>query len=99
MIRHRGDASQAGQPAAWLTTILSGYARPILVFDAVAAQVWGKLMVPGPGHPTGKQIAATALVHDVTAVSRDPAIRVSQNQTSCSEMQCCLPASTKSILG
>ena len=99
MIRHRGDASQAGQPEAWLTTILTGYARHILVIDAVAAQVWGKLRVPGPVRATGKQIAATALVHDLTAVSRVPAIHVWQNQTSCSEMQCCLPASTKSILG
>jgi len=51
MIRHRGDASQAGPLEAWLTTILSGHAQHILVFDAVAAQVWGKLRVPGPRVP------------------------------------------------
>jgi len=70
LIRHRGDASQAGLLEAWLTTILADYAQHILGFDAEAAQVWGKLRVSDPARAIDKQIAATALVHDLTVVSR-----------------------------
>ena len=71
LIRHRGDASQAELLEAWLTTIMADYAQHILGFDAEAAQVWGKLRVPDPAHAIDKQIAATALVHDLTVVSRN----------------------------
>ena len=39
----------------------------------VAAQVWGRLRVPNPDHELGKQIAATALVNDLTVVTRHAA--------------------------
>ena len=71
LIRHRGEASQAGLLEAWLTKILADYRQHILGFDAEAAQVWGKLRVPDPAQAIDKQIAATALVHDLTVVSRN----------------------------
>ncbi len=37
------------------------------------AQVWGRLRVPHPENELDKQIAATALVHDLTVVSRNAA--------------------------
>lgn len=35
------------------------------------AQVWGKLRVPYPENPLDKQIAATALIHDLIVVTRN----------------------------
>jgi hypothetical protein len=37
------------------------------------AQVWGRLRVPHPENPLDKQIAATALVCDLTVVTRNTA--------------------------
>ena len=71
LIRHRGDAPQADLLERWLQTILKNYHDNILGFDAEAAQVWGKLRVPNPEHELDKQIAATALVHDLTVVTRN----------------------------
>ena len=46
--------------------------RPsILPFDAGIAQVWGRLPLPHAENPLDKQIAATALVYDLTVVTRN----------------------------
>lgn len=71
LIRHRGDLDQATLLENWLTTILSEFADRILAFDAEAAQVWGRLRVPDPNNALDKQIAAIALVHDMTVVTRN----------------------------
>jgi len=73
LIRLRGDAEQAGLLEDWLSTALDQYADKVLAFDADAAQVWGRLRVPNPEHALDKQIAATALVHDLTVVTRNSA--------------------------
>ena len=72
-IRHRGDRSQAQRLAQWLERLGAGYADSILAFDAETAHVWGRLRVPNPGNPLDKQIAATALIHDLTVVTRNVA--------------------------
>ena len=51
--------------------VLRDYENQILTFDADAAQVWGRLRVPHPEHELDKQIAAIALVHDLTVVTRN----------------------------
>jgi predicted nucleic acid-binding protein len=71
LIRHRGDLEQAIVLENWLKTILSEFADRILAFDAEAAQVWGRLRVPDPNNALDKQIAAIALVHDMTVVTRN----------------------------
>jgi predicted nucleic acid-binding protein len=71
LIRHRGDADQAKRLEAWLTTILDQYRDNILPFEADAAQLWGRLRVPNPGNELDKQIAAIALVNDLTVVTRN----------------------------
>jgi len=43
----------------------------ILGFDRECAQVWGRLMAPWPQRPVDQQIAAIALLHDLTVVTRD----------------------------
>lgn len=73
MVRHRGDAAQAARLESWLTTILDGYAQEILAFDADAAQIWGRLRVPDPSHALDKQIAAIALLFNLTVVTRNAA--------------------------
>jgi toxin FitB len=35
------------------------------------AQIWGRLRAPRPENPLDKQIAATALIHDLTVVTRN----------------------------
>lgn len=73
LIRQRGDTEQAGLLEDWLSAVLEQYADKVLAFDADAAQVWGRLRVPNPEHALDKQIAATALVHDLTVVTRNAA--------------------------
>jgi predicted nucleic acid-binding protein len=72
-IRHRGDSRQAALGEAWLLLVLEQYRDYVLDFDAEAAQVWGRLCVPRPEHALGKQIAAIALVNDLTVVTRNTA--------------------------
>jgi toxin FitB len=71
LIRHRGDARQARQLEAWLGSILKEYEEHILDFAHDEAQVWGRLRVPHPENAIDKQIAATALTHDLTLVTRN----------------------------
>ena len=73
LIRERGDTEQAGLLEHWLSAVLEQYSDKVLAFDADAAQVWGRLRVPNPEHALDKQIAATALVHDLTVVTRNGA--------------------------
>lgn len=70
-IRQRGDLSQARKLEKWLTLVATDYADRILDFDAECAQVWGRLMSPHPAHPIDKQIAAIALINDLTVVTRN----------------------------
>jgi predicted nucleic acid-binding protein len=73
IIRHRGAIAQAKRLEAWLTIVLEQFGENILAFDADAAQVWGRLRVPNPHHELDKQIAAIALVNDLTVVTRNAA--------------------------
>jgi predicted nucleic acid-binding protein len=73
LVRHRGDINQAERLEAWLATILTEFRDLILAFDAEAAQLWGRLRVPDPSHALDKQIAAIALVNDLTLVTRNVA--------------------------
>ncbi|CAG9164941.1 Toxin FitB [Cupriavidus laharis] len=71
LIRWRGDAQQAAMLEAWLGTVLVDFAQNILPADADVGQVWGRLRVPHPEHALDKLIAATALIHDLTVVTRN----------------------------
>ena len=72
-LRRRGDPNQAALLEAWLAELTGGYGHRILSFDADCAQVWGSLMSPHNAHPVDKQIAAIALIHDLTVVTRNTA--------------------------
>ena len=45
----------------------------ILAFDEETAEIWGRLRVPNPENPLDKQIAATAIINDLTVVTRNTA--------------------------
>ena len=70
-IRHRGDLLQARKLEKWLDLVVTDYADRILSFDEACAQVWGRLMSPRHEHPVDKQIAAIALIHDLTVITRN----------------------------
>ena len=70
-IRHRGDLPQARRLERWLAQLTTTYADAILPIDEEIAQVWGRLRVPNPENPLDKQIAATALMHDLAVVTRN----------------------------
>jgi predicted nucleic acid-binding protein len=73
LIRRRGDANQAERLEAWLESVVEQFGERILSLDADAAQVWGRLRVPNPDHALDKQIAAIALVNDLTLATRNVA--------------------------
>jgi toxin FitB len=72
-IRHRGDQAQAQRLERWLLVVTSAYADRILPLDEETAHVWGRLRVPNPENPIDKQIAATALIHDLEVITRNVA--------------------------
>ena len=71
LVRHRGDVEQAQMLERWLGKLLDEFDDCVLDFDADIAQLWGRLRVPHPENPLDKQIAATALIHDLTLVTRN----------------------------
>jgi predicted nucleic acid-binding protein len=73
LIRHRGDQQQADLLEQWLEKVLLDYGDRFLSLDCDAAQLWGQLRVPNPQHAIDKQIAAIALLHDLTVVTRNTA--------------------------
>jgi predicted nucleic acid-binding protein len=78
VIRYRGDGPQAARLERWLDRVSSDFDDAILPFDQEAAHVWGRLRAPNAENPLDKQIAATALIHDLTVVTRN----VSHYQTT-----------------
>ena len=71
LIRHRGDLRQAQQLETWLNQLLQDYRRNILTFGPEEAQLWGCLRVPRHENSLDKQIAATALIYNLTLVTRN----------------------------
>jgi predicted nucleic acid-binding protein len=71
IIRHRGDASQARVLERWLQRVIDRFDDAILPFDQEIAEIWGRLRVPNRENPLDKQIAATAIINDLTVVTRN----------------------------
>lgn len=71
VIRHRSDTLQAKRLEEWLESLLKNYEDQILDFGPEEAQVWGRVRVPHPENALDKQIAATALTHGLTIVTRN----------------------------
>lgn len=71
LIRHRGDYPQAQLLEQWLVEMLQTSSDRVLDLDGDAAQIWGRLRVPNPHNAIDMQIAAIALLHDLTVVTRN----------------------------
>ena len=70
-IRLRGDHVQAHSLDGWLVRLESAYAVRILPVDARIADLWGRLQVPDPLPVVDAFLAATAIVHGLTLVTRN----------------------------
>ncbi len=71
LIRHRGDVRQARQLERWLDILLTEYQDHILDINHDVTQLWGRLRVPHSENALDKLIAATALIYDLTVVTRN----------------------------
>lgn len=71
LIRYRGDVRQATLLGNWLEALLMEYQDYILDINQDIAQLWGRLRVPHPENALDKQIAATALIYELTVVTRN----------------------------
>ena len=71
LIRHRGDVQQANLLEEWLTAVLAKYHDSILSISPDIAQLWGTLRVPHAENSLDKLIAATALIYNLTVVTRN----------------------------
>lgn len=71
LIRYRGDVRQANQLEKWLEALLTAYQDHILDINPAVAQLWGRLRVPHPENAFDKLIAATALIYELTVVTRN----------------------------
>jgi predicted nucleic acid-binding protein len=69
----RKDHPKAEVYEQWLETLLQEYSDRIIEFDADCAQVWGTLLSgeKKDPHTIDKQIAAIAMIRDMTLVTRD----------------------------
>lgn len=70
-LRRRRDETSARHLDVWLQGLLGAFESRILPVDARVAEVWGRLNVPDPLPTVDGLLAATALVHDLTFVTRN----------------------------
>ena len=67
----RRDPAQAESFEHWLSRLTDGYGDRIVPITVRIAEAWGRLNVPDPVPVVDGLLAATALVHDWTLVTRN----------------------------
>lgn len=70
-VLRRGDVAQAKALDNWFLKVLEDFDKRILVFDLDCAQTWGRMAGLNEQNLIDKQIAAVALVYDLTLVTRN----------------------------
>jgi toxin FitB len=70
-LARRNDQTQATALEAWIAEIMQKLGDRILPVDLAVAEIWSELMVPDPRPPLDALIAATALAHGLTLVTRN----------------------------
>jgi predicted nucleic acid-binding protein len=72
LLSERKDSAQGAILRSWLTThVLPSFSDRIIAIDVAIAQRCAKLHVPNPRSERDAIIAATALVHGMTVVTRN----------------------------
>ena len=69
--KRRRDPESAAALDAWASRLEIDFASRILPVDATVADRWGRLNVPNPIAAVDGLLSATALVHDLTLVTRN----------------------------
>ncbi len=67
----RRDPGQAAALDQWLLRLTGALADRVLPVDTAIAECWGRLNVPNPIPVVDGLVAATALEHDLTLVTRN----------------------------
>ena len=67
----RRDEVAAVAIEQWLRRLVEGYADRVLPIELAIAERWGRLGVPDPLPVPDRLMAATALEHDLTLVTRN----------------------------
>jgi toxin FitB len=70
-LARRRDPLQANALDAWIAWVLDKLGDRIHPVDRTVAEAWAGLMVPNPRSPMDALIAATALAHGLTLVTRN----------------------------
>ncbi|MGF6228299.1 putative nucleic acid-binding protein [Inquilinus ginsengisoli] len=70
-IRRRSDQDMATRLGAWADALEASFADRILAVDAATAKLWGALSAGRPRAVIDTLLAATAIVHDLTLVTRN----------------------------
>jgi toxin FitB len=65
------DPAQAERLDHWLRALIDDYADRLLPVDLRVAELWGRLNVPNPISAVDGLLAATAMVYDLTLVTRN----------------------------
>ena len=71
VLRRRTDVGHADRLDAWIASIETDYGGRILPVDLSTARLWGELAADRPRQVVDTLIAATAIVHDLTLVTRN----------------------------
>ena len=72
-LKRRADPAQATALTLWLDKVRAGFGARILPVDERIAEAWGRLGIPDPLPAIDGLIAATAIVHGLTVVTRNVA--------------------------
>lgn len=70
-LKRRKDEVAARHLDLWLEGLVGSFGARILPVDARVAELWGRLNVPDPIPTVDALLAATALVHGLTLVTRN----------------------------
>jgi toxin FitB len=70
-LRQKGDVRQASTIETWVDDVLKAYEKRILIVDKKIGELWGRLRVPHREPALDKLIAATAIYHGLTVVTRN----------------------------
>ena len=65
------DAEAADRLAEWVDQLESEFSERVITVDGAVARIWGELSASRPVPVVDTLIAATAIVHDLTLVTRN----------------------------